>query len=92
VVCDEYGIGDGGEYCGDNDAQLDRKSVFYHEAKGGKYMPRAVHFELEVGVISALRALPLGELFSPEDFMNQDVGAGSNWPKGHYTRAEHEFC
>ena len=24
----EYGIGDGGEYCGDNDAQLDRiKSV-----------------------------------------------------------------
>jgi hypothetical protein len=32
VVCDEHGIGGGGEYCGDNDAQLDRINVFSHEA------------------------------------------------------------
>jgi tubulin beta len=32
VVCDEHGIGGGGEYCGDNDAQLGRINVFYHEA------------------------------------------------------------
>jgi tubulin beta len=31
-----------GEYCGDNDAQLDYISVFYHEASGGKYVPREV--------------------------------------------------
>jgi hypothetical protein len=31
VVCDEHGIGGGGgEYCGDNDAQLDRINVFCH--------------------------------------------------------------
>jgi hypothetical protein len=36
VVCDENGIGGGGEYCGDNDAQLDRMGVFYHEASGQK--------------------------------------------------------
>jgi hypothetical protein len=28
VVCDENGIDGGGEYCGDNDAQLDRINVF----------------------------------------------------------------
>ena len=28
-------------------------------------MPRAVLFDLEPGVVSALRALPLGELFRP---------------------------
>jgi tubulin beta len=36
VLCGEHGIGDGGEHCGDNDAQLDRSNVFYHEASGGK--------------------------------------------------------
>jgi hypothetical protein len=30
VVCDEHGIGGGGEYSSDNDAQLDRINVFYH--------------------------------------------------------------
>ena len=32
VVCGEHGIGGDGEYCGDNDAQLGRINVFYHEA------------------------------------------------------------
>jgi tubulin beta len=36
VLYDENGIGGGGEYCGDNDVQLDRINVFYHEALGGK--------------------------------------------------------
>jgi tubulin beta len=37
VVCDEHGIGGGGEYRGGNDAQLARINVFYYEASGGKY-------------------------------------------------------
>jgi tubulin beta len=60
VWCDEHGIGGDGEYCGDNDAQLDRINVFYHEASGGKYVPRAVFFDLEPCVIDAVRVLPLG--------------------------------
>jgi hypothetical protein len=32
VVRDEHGIGSGCEYCGENDAQLDRINVLYHEA------------------------------------------------------------
>jgi tubulin beta len=35
-VCDENGIGGGGEYCGDNDAQLNRINVLYNEASDGK--------------------------------------------------------
>jgi tubulin beta len=53
VVCDEHGIGGSGEYCGDNDAHLGRIGVFYHNASGGKYVPRGVFFDLEPGVISA---------------------------------------
>jgi len=63
-VCDEHGIGGGGgEHCGDNDAQLGRINVIYHEASGGKYVPRTVLFE--PGVIGAVHALPLRDLFRP---------------------------
>jgi tubulin beta len=60
VLCDEHGVGGDGEYSGDNDAQLGRINVFYHEASGGKYVPRTVFFDLEPGVIGAVRASPLG--------------------------------
>jgi tubulin beta len=39
--------------------------MFYHEASGGKYVPRAVFFNLEPSVIGAVCASPLGELFRP---------------------------
>jgi tubulin beta len=42
VLCDEHGIGGGGEYCGGKDAKLGRINVFYHEASDDKYAPRAV--------------------------------------------------
>jgi tubulin beta len=51
VVCDARGTGDDGEYFGDNDTQHGRISAFYHEASGGKYVPRAVLFDFEPGVI-----------------------------------------
>jgi tubulin beta len=60
MFCDEHGIGGDGEYCGNNDAQLDRINVFYYEASGVKYVPRTVLFDLEPGVIDAVRASPLG--------------------------------
>jgi tubulin beta len=82
VVCDENGIGGDGEYCGDNDAQRVRINVFYHEASGGKYVPRAVLFDLEPGAIENVRASPLGEVFRTGNFVNQNLGAGKNWAKG----------
>jgi tubulin beta len=53
-VCDEHAIGGSGKYCGDSDSQLSRIDVFYHEASGGKYVPRAVLFDLVPGVIGAV--------------------------------------
>jgi tubulin beta len=60
VLCDEHGIDGSGEYFGDNDAHLDIINVFYYEASGGKYLPRAVLFNLEPGIIDAVRASLLG--------------------------------
>ena len=59
MPCDEHSIGGDGEYCGDNDAQLGRINVLYNEVSGGKYLPRAVFFDLEPGLIGPVRASPL---------------------------------
>ena len=55
VLCDEHVIGGSGEYCGDNDAHLGRTNQrTYHEALGGKYVPRAVLLDLEPGIFGAV--------------------------------------
>jgi tubulin beta len=58
-----HDIGGDGKYFGGNDAQLSRINVLYHEASGGKYVPRTVFFEPDM--IDALRASSLGKLFRP---------------------------
>jgi tubulin beta len=58
VVRDEGGIGGYGGDCGDNDAQLGRINVF-PRGLGRQVLPRAVLFDLEPGVIDAVRASPL---------------------------------
>jgi hypothetical protein len=65
VLCDENGIGGGGEYFEDNDANLGVISVLYREASSGKYAPHAVFFDLEPGVIGAVRTSSPGCLFRP---------------------------
>jgi tubulin beta len=54
VVCDKHGIGSSGDYCSDNDLHLGRINVFYHQALGSKYVPCAVLFNPEPGVIGTV--------------------------------------
>ena len=53
--------------------------MFYPEASGGNYVSHAVLFDLEPGVIDAVRASPLGELFRTGNLVKQNAGAGNNW-------------
>jgi tubulin beta len=66
--------------------------VVHHEASGGKYVHRAVLLNLEPGVIGAVRASPLGELFRPGKLANQKAGAGNNWAKGHCSKTGYGYC
>ena len=59
--------------------------MYYNEASGGKYVPRAVLVDLEPGTMDAIRAGPYGQLFRPDNFIFGQSGAGNNWAKGHYT-------
>jgi hypothetical protein len=68
------------KYIGDNKAQFDRINVLYYEASGGKYVPRAVFFDLKPGVIETARASPLVELFRPGNLVNHTPGQNGPRP------------
>jgi tubulin beta len=85
VVCKEQGVGSDGTFSGDDPSMAERLNVFYHEASSNKYVPRCVLFDLEPGVIDAVKASPMGGLFRPDNLIHAQAGAGNNWAKGHYT-------
>mmetsp|Transcript_21984 Transcript_21984/g.42685 ORF Transcript_21984/g.42685 Transcript_21984/m.42685 type:complete len:451 (+) Transcript_21984:49-1401(+) len=85
VICDEHGIDSKGSYTGDSDLQLERINVYFNEAQGGRYVPRAVLLDLEPGTMDSVRAGPYGKIFRPDNFVFGQSGAGNNWAKGHYT-------
>jgi len=59
--------------------------VYYNEATGGRYVPRAILVDLEPGTMDSVRAGPFGGIFRPDNFVFGQSGAGNNWAKGHYT-------
>ena len=50
VICDEHGIAPDGSYVGDSDLQLERANVYFNEATGGRFVPRAVLLDLVSGM------------------------------------------
>jgi tubulin beta len=85
TISDEHGIDASGVYKGTDDLQLERVNVYYNEATGGKYVPRAILVDLEPGTMEAVRAGAFGALFRPDNLVFAQSGAGNNWAKGHYT-------
>merc|ERR1711865_115593 len=85
VISDEHGIDPTGTYHGDSDLQLERINVYYNEASGGRYVPRAVLMDLEPGTMDSVRSGPYGQIFRPDNYVFGQTGAGNNWAKGHYT-------
>ncbi|KAF4373066.1 hypothetical protein F8388_019248 [Cannabis sativa] len=87
VICNEHGVDPTGRYQSDGaaDLQLERINVYYNEASGGRYVPRAVLMDLEPGTMDSIRSGPYGQIFRPDNFVFGQSGAGNNWAKGHYT-------
>jgi len=85
VISEEHGLDASGVYKGTDDKQLERINVYYNEASGGKYVPRAILVDLEPGTMDAIKAGPLGNLFRPDSLVFAQNSAGNNWAKGHYT-------
>jgi len=85
TISGEHGIDPTGTYHGDSQLQLERINVYFNEATGNRYVPRAVLVDLEPGVMDSVRASAYGQIFRPDNFIFGQNGAGNNWAKGHYT-------
>jgi len=85
VICEEHGIDPKGAYKGDKPEQLEKISVYFNEANGGRYVPRAILVDLEPGTMDNTKASTYGGIFKPGNFVFAQNGAGNNWAKGHYT-------
>ncbi len=73
VISDEHGIDPNGTYHGDSYLQLEHINVYYNEATGGKYVPRAVLVDLEPGTIDSVRSGPFGQIFRPDNFVCENM-------------------
>ncbi|KAJ8790612.1 hypothetical protein J1605_004585 [Eschrichtius robustus] len=69
VISDEHGIDPTGSHHGDSDLQLERINVYYSEAAGNKYVPRAILVDLEPGTMDSVRSGPFGQIFRPDNFV-----------------------
>jgi hypothetical protein len=56
LVCSRSGVDPTGTYHGDSDLQLERINVYFNEATGGRYVPRAILMDLEPGTMDSVRA------------------------------------
>ncbi len=85
LVSQEHGLANDGQYQGDDNNQLEKIDVFFKETGSGGYTPRTVNFDLEPGVLDKIKGGHLGKMFSPNNYVHAQSGAGNNWAKGHYT-------
>ena len=69
VISDEHSIVPTGTCHGDSELQLERINVYYNEATGGRYGPRAVLMDIEPGTMDSVRAGPVGQFFRPDNFV-----------------------
>ena len=60
-------INDQGLFYSDGNIQL--INVYFNEATGGRYVPRAILMDLEPGTMDSVRAGPFGQLFRPDNFV-----------------------
>uniref|UniRef100_A0A3Q4M216 Uncharacterized protein n=1 Tax=Neolamprologus brichardi TaxID=32507 RepID=A0A3Q4M216_NEOBR len=70
---EEHGINATGIYEGDSNIQLERVNVYFNEAHGGKYVPRALLVDLEPGTMDSVRGSRIGALFRPDNFIHGEI-------------------
>ena len=92
IISDEHGIGEDGMYGGESDLQLERINVYFNEANGGKYVPRAVLVDLEPGTMDSIRSAPYGNIFRPDNFVFGQSGAEIIGPKAITQRVWTFMC
>nr|XP_054329863.1 tubulin beta-8 chain-like [Pongo pygmaeus] len=73
VISDEHAMDFAGTYHGDSHLQLENINVYYNEASGGRYVPRAVLVDLEPRTMDSVHSGPFGQVFRPDNFIFDEL-------------------
>ncbi|KAL0266953.1 UNVERIFIED_CONTAM: hypothetical protein PYX00_009355 [Menopon gallinae] len=86
AVCEEHGINPSGTYIGQNDNQLEKINVYFHENLREKFIPRAVAFDLDPASVEDVFWSKYGRLFKRRNLVcGSRKGTENNWARGFYT-------
>jgi len=77
VISQEHGLDTSGFFKGESSLQKDKLNVYYNEAEGSRYVPRAVLVDLEPGTHDVIKSSPFGSIFRPDNFIHGQNGAGN---------------
>jgi len=87
LYCLEHGINPDGTLSADK-TRKDRPlafDTFFSETGQGKYVPRAVYFDLEPSVVDDVKVGKYSKLFHPDQLITGKEDAANNYARGHYT-------
>jgi len=86
LYCLEHGINPDGTLNGGK-PKHDRATfdTFFSETGQGKYVPRAVYFDLEPSVVDEIKVGKYSKLFHPDQLITGKEDAANNYARGHYT-------
>ena len=62
----------------------ERLNVYYNEAQGGKYVPRALLIDTDALTLDSVRGGSLGRLFHPDSMIYGESGSCSSWMRYRY--------
>jgi len=86
LYCLEHGLQpDGTTLEGQTPPDLSSFGTFFNETGRGKYVPRAVFFDLEPSVVDTIKTGPHSKLFAPDQLITGKEDAANNYARGHYT-------
>ena len=89
-LAQEHGIAPDGVLTNPNDMLEDRKDIFFYPADDGRYVPRAILFDLEPRVIDRINGSSYNHFYNPENMLTPESGgAGNNWARGYDCGVEH---
>jgi len=84
-LCEEHGLDKSGYPEEASKESMSRKDVFFNQTADGRYIPRALLFDLEPRVLDSIRNSEFGGLYSHENMFctSNGTGAGNNWASGY---------
>jgi tubulin beta len=85
AIMPEHGLDVQGVVASDATAiQREMLNIYFHESRGGRYVPRAVLVDSEPGNLDRIRAGDLGQLFRSDRYIGSRGTSGGVFSQGYY--------